>query len=297
MTSSLVPTKADDFNTRAHGFVQLVEEDSNTFVNKVSQSGINYAKLLEDFKYVITDFEEIKDKTKGYFFINFASRVIYEVGPEARKVKKGTIKTWNYSIPVKSGNENVLNFISISTYKGDGEVYEPSKDKRLLKLTTKMAGILAIECMFNITCAYPTTIMLTPLSSAIITRDSVARVVDELKVKANTICNIINSSVQSGGQYLRYSTHSCAKAAILSGTRNMKDIKTKEMIIRKMDKQYDNIHKLMNVEEFKFWCYHMIGTETGASLDECMKMAEEGRNKIYKIEEVGKSIINAHLNY
>ena len=97
------------------------------------------------------------------------------------------------------------------------------------------------------------TVLFTPLAGAIWTQEIFKHLE---KAKAVRLMKCLNSSSQSGGQYLETSNCAAAVIAALVATRNMADRKVAESIVFKTAKQYIQKSKEFNQAVFDDYCVH-----------------------------------------
>nr|URG17831.1 MAG: nucleoprotein [Niukluk phantom virus] len=149
--------------------------------------------------------------------------------------------------------------VNILTYKNT--VAPQSKPKFMngvLNLTIKQASYVALTKLEAFTKIWDAdkTAILTPLAGATFNRDDIHNIMKEPAVRSKgldrtSIINAINSSSQSGGQYVNGSRADVAAVCVLSSTKAIKDKAMRMSIVTKTIKQFYNIGKVFEVDVFK----------------------------------------------
>lgn len=84
------------------------------FTKKHAADQFDYAKLQADFKTHCIDYQEPLQPGLASMSVDFCAKVIFEVGPESRKIKKGTSdKVWKFIFTTN----NVKHVVFVATYK------------------------------------------------------------------------------------------------------------------------------------------------------------------------------------
>lgn len=188
--------------------------------------GITPDEFLEDHGVDNFDFNKMKMRfgDMGFDYFNklkegepnmgvqFASIIIYTVGPQSRKVKaKSNDKVWIFRFPydgLKSDNLRVkYNTVYVSTYKNEDNEYKIDlTTTNKLRLSVKHATLLSIVVLNNVTDLALTmkspSMVMSPLAGSIFSRMDIDSMVLETGNSAGKILKQLNSSCQSGGHYL-----------------------------------------------------------------------------------------------
>nr|APG79297.1 putative nucleoprotein [Hubei diptera virus 7] len=285
---NLIGTLPDELTNMRQGGDYLLEGMSaKDLIDQYLGVAFDMTDLVSQMIMVIPDFTKditMTDKSKS---LQFAADIIYNVGPEARKVKKpDNDKVWKYRI-MDSG---VAKCIFVSTYKNT----EPPKAKpqvvnNKLCLTIKQAGLLAVFTLTRVipVCVPSKNYLLTPLAGAVFSRNDILdlardihRKNDPTDAEVSQLLIDINQSCQSGGQYLMNSTCEMAQIAAICATRNLKDIKLKSSIINKITNQYFSAGKLKDKNRFLTIAkYARGGVPTEESFDKIVAIYDEVQSK------------------
>lgn len=151
----------------------------------------------------------------------------FTVGPESRSVKrKMADKTWVFKFPYNVDNVLDVKVAYVCTFKNEDAIYDQSEnDDRKIVLSVRRASLLALCTMNRITdlcmALVPPVAMLTPLCGAIFSRHDIPVMARGLQVTEADLIKILNSSCQSGGQYLEQSTLTVAALASIVATQKL----------------------------------------------------------------------------
>nr|QPL15330.1 hypothetical protein [Hymenopteran phasma-related virus OKIAV232] len=216
---------------------QIVGVTAKEFLEKHTGMDFNLVELRKIFKTHCDDYmaelqEDVKSKA-----VEFCSKVIYEVGPESRKVKKGTgDKVWKFIFKVGE----VSHYVFIATYKQENAEFKPENTQNTMILSLKQAALLVHETLARLVVyGYrKNKILLTPLAGACFCKEDLDAFAEELGVNVPTLLIAINQSTQGGGHYLSNSDIDIAICSAYSATKNVKDENLKKSIVVKMIKQY-----------------------------------------------------------
>lgn len=247
------------------------------FVVEHGASAFDIQKLREKFAKICRDFNLPLEWNTSSQALGFCSKVLFEVGPASRQVKKKSQgdKVWGFRFPYSSLDRKlVVHTAFICTYKTEGATHADVDSQTKIILTVKQVGLLAIHTFNRLTdLAYgrpDQTVLMTPLAGAIFSKDSLEAIHKELSELAirkgvqpaeniQTIIKQVNSSCQSGGQYLNESEMYIAAVAVITATRNVKNENVKYSIIAKTLKQYQTAGKAWDQEKFLIFSGHATG--------------------------------------
>lgn len=214
------------------------------FCEEYSGLTFDFNALAVEFKKVCADYTNNLGWNNKYACLDFAARVLFEVGPETRKVRKETgDKKWRFLF---CANDKKPKYAFVCTYKGIAPpTSQPVTTDDKIVLTVKQASLLSLYVLSGlskIALEHEYTV-LTPLAGAIFSKNDMKEISfalhsrDDIDYIAATITTI-NNSCQSGGHYLPGGRSEIAVLAAISATRNMKDKSMRRSIIVKTFKQY-----------------------------------------------------------
>ncbi|KAK4887493.1 hypothetical protein RN001_003764, partial [Aquatica leii] len=163
--------------------------------------------LAAAFKTICKDYMEPLVLEQASMGVEFCSKVLYEIGPGSRQVKKQDgDKVWKLIFPYNVNNKVITKVAYICTFKNGQQVETGVVSNGCIVLTIKQASLLAIlelDMINEISCGGPSPIvLLTPLAGAVFAKEDLFKLSKELGVNLATITSVVNSSAQSGGQYL-----------------------------------------------------------------------------------------------
>lgn len=243
---------------------------------------IDLEQLKEEFKKHCDDYEQdlignVKSKA-----LEFCSKVIYIIGPESRKVKKGTgDKTWKFVFTPANPTEQ-KHTVFVSTYKQENAdckmVYKPHH----MTLTLKQAALIChdtFDRMVRFAIAKDgKQLLMTPLAGACFSRDDVPTLANALRLGTAETMSRINQSTQSGGQLLPHGDVNFAICAAISATRNLKDENLKKSIVTKTVKQYIAAKKMPDKEVISIVAkYATGGVPAEFSYDELLRVYDQAQ--------------------
>jgi len=221
------------------------------FVTKHAAEQFDYAALKASFAKHCLDYgQDLKTGTPS-MAVDFCAKIIFEVGPDSRKVKKGTSdKVWKF-IFTNGASKHV---VFVATYKQETSEYKQEATAKHMVVSLKQAGLLAMETFTRLV-VYAQVgsqphILLTPLAGAVFSRDDIPKLAEELEVTIAAVTVAINVSCQSGGHYIQGSMPEIAMCASISATRNLKEASMRAAIVSKVTKQYITRLKKPNMEVF-----------------------------------------------
>lgn len=250
------------------------------FSDAHSGTQFNFAELRKEMIKIMPDMEQPFNPDDRLFCIEFASLVLFTIGPATRSVKQGARdKTWGITVPAPDGKS--VNTIFVCTYKAKPPVVaQPRLVDNKICLTIKQASLIAILILNKLTDAVcdDKKILLTPLAGAIFSKDDIVKISQATGKTLKQTISIINSSAQSGGFYLSRSEAAVAAVCAVVATQNA-DSKIASTIITKTVKQYIHNHKQLVLSDYDTYCQFATGgVPTGMSakdLQERLKMRQE----------------------
>ncbi|KAL1516489.1 hypothetical protein ABEB36_000398 [Hypothenemus hampei] len=169
-----------------------------------------------DFESLKRDFQKICEGYKT------------EVIPNQRQVKKTTgDKVWKFLFIYKKSDQEVLiQTAFVSTFNEDANVYTPEATNTKIVLTVRHASLLAILTLERITMVAismtPPRPLLTLLAGAVFSKGNINTLANLLQATPIAVLCTINTSYQSGGQYLSNSRLYMALVAAVVATKNVK---------------------------------------------------------------------------
>lgn len=256
----------------------IVGITASDFIKHHGGQALDLPELQKQFKSHCPDYmEEIGNAPSKA--LSFCSKIIYEIGPESRKVKKGTgDKTWKFVFV----NKNINHAVFISTYKEDSNEFTTTHKPTHMTITLKQAALIAHETFARVVTtallADGRQILLTPLAGACFSRDDVPLLANDLGESIPDVLNKINQSTQSGGQLLKYGDVDFAICASISATRNLKDESVKKSIVTKTVKQFISCKKIPNKERIAIIArYATGGIPAEYSYDELLKLYDQAQ--------------------
>jgi hypothetical protein len=209
--------------------------------------GFDIHTLYGKFAKICPDFEQPLALDSVSYAVEFCARIIYEVGPESRKVKKGSgDKMWVFRFPKPigegEGKQLAMTYLYVCTFKEDDAVFIQTADDQRMNMSLKQAGLCAMHTFTQIcrlAASKPTPVyLMTPLAGAVFSKDDVEALAKALGATIADVIVAINTSCQSGGQHLLESKGHIAAVAAIIATRNVKDIGARNSIINKTVKQF-----------------------------------------------------------
>lgn len=224
----------------------------------------DFDDLWKDFLKMCPDAKKIRIN-KPSFAMGFAAQVLFILGPESRTVKKpGQDKSWRLRFCVLSQDtEKVKIFMMvISTYKNG----EPPRDAykmvgNRMCVSVKQASLLALRSLERVyhDCHKVGQTILTPFAAAVFAKRDIDKLATVLNMQPGDVIIQINNSCQSGGHHLTTSDADFALAACCAATKNLRDEKLRNDILRKTAKQYNVVQKIVDRERFAKICAFATG--------------------------------------
>lgn len=225
----------------------------------------DFPTLKRQFTTLCRDYDMPLNANTNSYAVDFCAKILFEVGPDTRKVKKGqSDKTWKFVFTYNVQSHVVGQiatercYVLVSTYKSS--TYEPAFGHNTLVLSVKQASLLAVVTLNRI-CAIGVdyNFLMTPLAGAIFAREDIPVLAEKFGVNNGAMTGIINSSCQSGGQHLANSNANIAIAAAYSATKGLKDKEQRKQIVTKTTKQYLRTGKAISNAHLAFAFNHAHG--------------------------------------
>lgn len=272
-------------------FVKLSE-----LAEEISGARLDVPDLIAEVAKILPSILDVYTWDGQYKALDVMRRIIYNIGPETRSVKKGKNADINWRLritenvtPEQVVDVNAVDFEKIATNgvlteqaiannkRRQGEVVKkwrtikdgdnfvtagmiivstfkstsaPTSQPKLaagnvLMLTIKQAtiiGLYILEKFTKVACEKDHDI-LTPLSGAVFSRDSLTKMMQDPTIFAafGTKCKLvdaINKSAQNGGQFLEGSRADVAAVCVLIGTTNVKKQEERKSIVQRTMKQF-----------------------------------------------------------
>nr|WVD52798.1 NP [Wugcerasp virus 9] len=212
----------------------------DAFVRDHAGEEFDLEALKSEFKRHVVDYGVPLVKDKASIAIHFCKVFMYTIGPESRKVRKGSgaDKVWKLNTKINDVSHTVF----IATYKQENAVVNQIKNDTTLSLTLKQAGLLCMETFTRLVKhAFSAGLrLLTPLAGACFSKSDMELMAKELSIPEVDLLAMVCCSTQSGGHYLTNSDVDIAVVAAIAATRNCKDEGIKKSIVTKTIKQYIN---------------------------------------------------------
>lgn len=241
------------------GDIVLTGKSPSSFLQDHSGTALDFHELQTQFVKHVPDFSSDLSYDVANIAVEFCSRIIYEVGPNTRSVKKDTgDRYWKFIVM----HGDVRHVLLVRTYKATTYVQKDViHTDTSMEMTVKEAGLLAMitfSKLITIGCMNGFCIM-TPLAGAVFSKLEVGKMARDYNVTIEEMLKIINASCQNGGQYLPDSNGTFAALAIYTSTRNMKDQKVRAQMCNKLIRQYINNKKPVSAEEFRKFAKYSTG--------------------------------------
>nr|QMP82132.1 nucleocapsid protein [Hymenopteran phasma-related virus OKIAV230] len=264
---------------------------ASDFVSKHGAAEFDFESLAKEFNRHCPDYLTRLDDNSRFKSLDFCSKIVFEVGPESRQVRKGQAdKTWRFIF----NNPDGKHFVIVASFKNAALEGKVEKMHNCMVLTLKQAGLLAVNtfCKLAKICYNSSqTILLTPLAGACFAREDIIKIGEDLGDDVGDLLIRINSSCQGGGQYLRYSDGSFALVSALSATRNIKDENLRRNIVNKLIRQYINQGKTPEKKLVLILAkYASGGIPTELNYDEMVKLFEEGQRSAVAALQMSKAV-------
>lgn len=257
------------------------------FINTHTGLDFDLNVLQSEFKKHCVDYKQGLEMDKKSLAVEFCSKVIYEIGPESRKVKKGTgDKVWKFIFNKKISDKDATyekHTVFIATYKQENAQYKPDNQPKSMILTLKQSGLIAMETFSRlIKLAFTQNMkLLTPLAGACFSKDDLPKLSSDLGISEVDLLISINQSTQGGGQYLMYSDVDIAVCSSIAATRNVKEEVLKKGIVVKVLKQYMGKGKTPSKDRMLIIArYATGGVPTEFAYEELVRMFDAEQTKI-----------------
>ncbi|WBM84617.1 MAG: nucleoprotein [hymenopteran phasma-related virus OKIAV227] len=252
---------------------------SKDFTDMHTGAEFDFTELQKTFKQHCNDYGDDLVENVPSKALEFCSKVIYEVGPESRKVKKGTgDKVWKFIF----GTGKDAHIVYVATFKSENALYNPEASTHHMVLTIKQAGLLAIMTFGHaVAYAYLThaKVLFTPLAGACFSKEDLVAFANSLNINVETLIIKINASCQSGGHYVPVSDPNIAIVSAIAATRNVKEDSLRQSIVMKLVKQYINVGKMPDKDLLRRCApFATGGVPTEFSFDELIKLYDTEQN-------------------
>jgi hypothetical protein len=211
------------------------------FVDTHTGLDFDISLLRSTFKVHCTDYMENLARDVKSSAVEFCSKIIYEIGPNSRKVRRGTgDKVWKFIFTVKEGQLVEKHTVFVATYKQENAQFNPDDKPKSMILTLKQAGLIALETFSRlIKLAYADGMkLMTPLAGACFSKEDLPALATDLGISEMDLLISINQSTQGGGQYLLRSDVDIAICSSIAATRNVREEALRKNIVIKVMKQY-----------------------------------------------------------
>nr|XP_016926662.1 uncharacterized protein LOC108007491 [Drosophila suzukii] len=256
--------------------------------------------LCETFAEICPDFRDVpgfgsrSDKMES---LDFANRVIFELGPTMRQLKQsGRDQMWRL---VFNGGGSVY----IYTYTFQKPISgQPRLGGGKLYLTLKQAGLLAVKKLCALLPVYHDPrdkILLTPLARAVFDPPNIQKIASGLtnllgrRVDCSDVVRAVISSCQSDGFHLEHSESHVALVAVGATTR---DAAERKKLRRKTIKQYTNHGKVFDLNQYKIYSrYSKMASQIAEEppLPDPEPPKEKPPVRIRNVSEVLRSIVKS----
>lgn len=285
-------------------FVKLSE-----LAGEISGARLDVPDLIAEVAKILPSILDTYTWDGMYKALDVMRRIIYNIGPETRSVKKGKNADINWRLritetvtpeqiqalnaidfekiaadgvltdlatannkkrqeeiekkwtTIKDGeNFATVGMIVVSTFKSTSAPTAQPKlaGGNVLLLTIKQAtivGLYILEKFTKVACEKDHDI-LTPLSGAVFSRDSLTKMMQDPVISAafGSKCKLvdsINKSAQNGGQFLEGSRADVAAVCVLIGTANVKKQEERKSIVQRTMKQFFTMKREGSKDVFK----------------------------------------------
>lgn len=216
------------------------------FAKERGGSQYDYNIEKAKFKHICADYGDELQWNVGSMAVDFCQKILFEIAPESRTVKKGAgDRQWRLIFP---HGVNRVKCLYVATYKGDDMNYESKpidNTSHIMQVPVKQACLLAMDTLRRVVLLSaeqnPPMYILTPLAGAVFSRNDIDDIAAILNVDNGAAVCMLNDSCQSGGHNLPHSNGTVAVLATVANTRRLAESgKTQEAgsIITKVTKQY-----------------------------------------------------------
>lgn len=226
----------------------------------------DFSKLEDNFKKICNDYGDLitKDSMSSMRSVRFCMNMIYEVGPQSRRMKKSSDHTfWKFEFTYGDNDNIDARWLYVTTFKPKG-AGRTNRYSELLSMavTDEQAGLLATKVFCDLAaCALGWTepiIFLTPLAKAVFEKSAIESISQVSGWSLAETIKKVNASCQIGSHCFdeRIVSTEIAIITAFCGTRNLRDIKRRHSILSETVKKYiNNNHtydKALMMEIFKY---------------------------------------------
>lgn len=261
------------------------------FIDKHGFGVFDFDNIRRRFGQICEDSQQEMAMERRSKAVEFCSKMIYEVGPEARQVrKKDGDKTWRFMFLYNKNNKLQTKVAFVSTYKADEAQYKIEVEQTKITLSVKTASLLAIIILNRLNeismTKVPSVILFSLLAGYVFSKDDVNKISEAIRVTSLRVVQVINASCQSGGHYLRDSRLHIAAVASIVATRGVKDQRMKDAIIGKIVKQYLNAKKEFNPRLYEIYAEFGHGSvPSNLSPANLIKLFEHSKSTFKKLPQ------------
>lgn len=263
----------------------LIGMTPEEFMSEYSTFMLNFKKLEESFLEVCPDYDTQLAPSQKSISLEFAAKIIYEIGPESR-LKTRQDKKWRMRVVVNNpeGKNKIKYIMIIATF---ANASQPQVENNCLVLTMKQAALLSLRKINELGVLYPEDTLLTPLAKAIFPETNMEGIKDLYKLaNLSDAVAMVNASCQIGGHHLRHSSMACAAAAALTATQNMKSEEIRISIVSKIVKQYYKANKPDDKDYYTQMCAFTSGPVPAHWTFELLKAERVDAKKIAVAREL-----------
>lgn len=257
---------------------ELFKTHYDDYMSDLNDMEFNIEELRREFKTHCVDYMSDLNSDVPSKAVEFCSKVIHKIGPELRKVKKGTgYKVWKFIFHVK----DTRHYVIIDPNGRYNTEFVQGNETMILSL--KQAELLAHETLDRLVVFGCTLnkILLTPLAAACFCKENLEKLQVELNIEKHRLITIINQSTQFGGHslYLSHSDIDFAICAVYAVTQNVKDENRRNSIIVKIIKQYMAHGHIPDRERINIICKYVTGgIPADFSFENINKLLREDRD-------------------
>lgn len=212
-----------------------------------AQSSFNFSELCENFAKICPDF--LAPQSEKHQSLDFAKRVLFELGPKMRDIKKSGTNGEMWRLMFADGSSV---FIYSYSFKKPMNVNPRLRDKQLY-MTLKQADLLAVSKLCSVLPAQhkpSDKVLLTPLARVVFAPQNISQIASELttllgrNVDRGDVVKAVISSCQTDGFHLEHSQCHIALVAIevtVRGAVKREKLRSKvQRLYAKHGKNFDN---------------------------------------------------------
>ncbi|TDG51232.1 hypothetical protein AWZ03_002319 [Drosophila navojoa] len=257
-------------------------------------SGFDFNKLCSTFSEICPDFGESHQTDKSES-LNFAKKVLFELGPKMWHIKQsGSGQMWRLIF-----NEDTSVYIYTHSFQRPVNVNPQLRDKKLY-LTLKQAGLLAVSklCSGMLGEHDPRNkVLLTPLARAVFLPENIPEIAVELtellkrRVDTNEVVRAVISSCQTDGFHLQHSQCHIALAALEA---TVPEAAQRQKLREKTRRLYAKHGKTYDATQYDVYVKYSKRDDRAADARPSQRTAgDQGRPKGESIDAVLRSIVKS----